>query len=90
MDPLYVQVHNSVTQPEQAMPAGTTLTQINNAITTSQQEHMFGNIEDNIYRTIRNRLYTWKNNIPQDGGYKSRRNRRSKKRRSNKRRSKKY
>ena len=80
MDPLYVQVRNSVQQGQTMnMPPGTTMQQLDDALLESTQEQMFGNIVDNVNASIRKKLIEWKNNL-QAGGYKSRRNRRSKRR----------
>jgi hypothetical protein len=94
MDPLYVQLRNSVQQGQSMnMPPGTTMQQLDDALLESTQEQMFGNIVDNVNASIRKKLIEWKNNLQeQAGGYKSRRNRRSKKHRHSKkhRRSKKH
>ena len=86
MDPLYVQVRDSL-QPGQPvnMPPGTTMQQLDDALLEARQEQMFGNIVDNVNASIQKKLIEWKNNL-QAGGYKSRRNRRSKRRRSKKNR----
>ena len=84
MDPLYVQVRDSLQQGQPVnMPPGTTMQQLDDALLEARQEQMFGNIVDNVNASIQKKLIEWKNNL-QAGGYKSRRNRRSKRRRSKK------
>lgn len=86
MDPLYVQVRDSLQQGQPVnMPPGTTMQQLDDALLEARQEQMFGNIVDNVNASIQKKLIEWKNNL-QAGGYKSRRNRRSKRRRSKKNR----
>jgi|LakMenEpi03Aug12_release.lakeMendotaPanAssembly.Ray.scaffolds.fasta_scaffold584929_2 hypothetical protein len=88
MDPLYVQVRDSLQQGQVInMPPGTTMQQLDDALLEARQEQMFGNIVDNVNASIQKKLIEWKNNLQeQAGGYKSRRNRRSKRRRSKKNR----
>jgi hypothetical protein len=84
MNPLYVQVRDSLQQGQPVnMPPGTTMQQLDDALLEARQEQMFGNIVDNVNASIQKKLIEWKNNL-QAGGYKSRRNRRSKRRRSKK------
>ena len=86
MDPLYVQVRDSLQQGQPVnMPPGTTMQQLDDALLEARQEQMFGNIVDNVNASIQKKLIEWKNNL-QAGGYKSRRNSRSKRRRSKKNR----
>ena len=64
MDPLYVQVRDSLQQGQPVnMPPGTTMQQLDDALLEARQEQMFGNIVDNVNTSIRKKLIEWKNNL---------------------------